>query len=121
MIKELPESEGSVLGVEITSKVSLEEEKEWIERFEKVIKKRGKISALVVLGEQASWGIDAGIEDLKWIMTHMKQFNKIAIVSERNVWKWLVAIDSPFARMVGIGEKYFELSELADAWKWVKE
>ncbi len=54
MIKELPESEGSVLGVEITSKVSLEEEKEWIERFEKVIKKRGKISALVVLGEQAS-------------------------------------------------------------------
>jgi hypothetical protein len=33
MIKELPESEGSLLGFEITGKVSLEEEKEWIGKF----------------------------------------------------------------------------------------
>lgn len=33
MIKELPESEGSVLGVEITGKESLAEEKAWIEKI----------------------------------------------------------------------------------------
>lgn len=120
MIKELQESEGSVLGFEITGKVSLEEEKEWIEKFEEAIEKHGSVSALVVLGEQASWGVEAGIEDLKWIMTHMKRLNKIAIVSESTVWKWLVALDSPFAKLVGIGEKHFELSKIADAWEWVK-
>ena len=121
MIKELPESEGSVLGVKITSKVSLEEEKKWIERIEKLIEKHGKVSALVVLGKQASWGIEAGIEDLKWIMTHMKQINKIAIVSESSVWKWLVTLDSPFAKLVGISEKQFDPSRISEAWIWIKE
>lgn len=121
MINELPGSEGSVLGFEITSKVSLTEEKAWIARIEKVLSEHEKISVLVILDEQAGWGIDAGIEDLKWIMSHMKQIKKIAIVSERPVLKWLVAIDSQFAKLVGIGEKHFELSQLADAWSWVKE
>ena len=98
MIKELPESEGSRLGFEITGKVSLEEEKEWIKNIEKALEKHDQVSVLVVLGEQAGWGIESGIEDLKWIMTHMKQLNKIAIVSESAVWKWLVALDSPFAK-----------------------
>lgn len=66
-------------------------------------------------------GIEAGIEDLKWIMTHMKQLNKIAIVSHSNVWKWLVTLDSPFAKMVGISEKHFEPSNMVDAWEWVRE
>ncbi len=121
MIKELPESEGSAIGFEITSKVSLEEEKEWIEKIEKAIEEHGKVSVLAVLGEEASWGIKAGIEDLKWIMKNMKKLNKIAVVSESNIWKWLVALDSPFAKMVGISEKHYEPSKIADAWKWIKE
>lgn len=120
MIKELPENEGSSLGFEVTGKVSLEEEKEWIENIEKAITKHKKVSVLVILGEQAGWGVDSGIEDLKWIMTHMKQLNKIAIVSESTVWKWLVALDSPFAKLVGISEKHYEPSKIAEAWAWIK-
>ena len=121
MIKELPESESPVLGFEVTGKVSLEMEKELIGRIEKEIEKHDKISVLVVLGEQASWGVKAGIEDLKWLLTHMKQVNKIAIVTESKVYKWLIALDSPFAKLVGIGEKHFEPSKIEDAWKWVKD
>jgi hypothetical protein len=46
MIKELPESEGSLLGFEITGKVSLEEEKEWIGKFNDAIEKHGKVRVL---------------------------------------------------------------------------
>ena len=121
MINELLESEGSVIGFEITGKVSLEEEKEWIEKIEKAFGKHGKVSVLVVLGEEASWGVKAGLEDLKWIMMNMKKLNKIAVISGSEIWKWLVALDSPFAKMVGIGEKHYDPSEIADAWKWIKE
>jgi hypothetical protein len=33
----------------------------------------------------------------------------------------LVAADSPFGKLVGVSEKHFESSKLADAWEWVKE
>lgn len=121
MIKELPESEGSLLGFEITGKVSLEEEKEWIGKFNDAIEKHGKVSALIILGDEASWGVKAGIEDLKWVVTHMKSFHKLALVSDNKVWKWLVSMDSPFSKMVGVGEKYFGSSEIDDAWLWIKD
>jgi len=63
----------------------------------------------------------AGIEDVKWIITHMKKLHRIALVSDSNVWQWLVKIDSYFAKMVGIGEKYFDSSEIDKAWAWVKK
>ena len=121
MIKELPQSQGSALGFEVTGKVSLAEEKEWISKIEKAIEIHGKINVLLILGEEAKWGIDAGLEDLKWLMTHMKQINKVAVVTDSKVWKWLVSLDSPFAKLVGVGEKYFPPSEIDEAWKWVRE
>ncbi len=121
MIQELPNSEGSVLGFKITGKVTLEEEREWIGKLEDAIQKHGKVSALVVLGEEASWGVKAGIEDLKWLITHMKKLRRFALVTDSKVWEWLVGIDSQFAKLVGIGEKHFKTSEIDDAWLWIKE
>ena len=105
MIEKLPESEGSALGVKITGKVSLEMEKEWISKIEKVIEEHGKVSVLVFIDEHASWGLKAGIEDFKWLSTHMKKIKKIAFVADSHFWKWYVALDSPFSKVVGIEEK----------------
>ena len=120
MIIELPESEGRTLGFEITGKVTLEEEKAWIEKIEDALKTHEKLNVLVVLNEGASWGLDAGIEDIKWITTHTKNIHRIAFVSSSSVWKWLVSIDSFFASMVGIEERHFDHADLPAAWNWIK-
>ena len=120
MIRELQGSAGSTIGVEITEKVSLDEEKKWTETLDMAIEEHGKISVLIVMGEEAKWGVKAGVEDVKWILKNMKKLKKLAIVSEKTTWKWLVALDSPFAKLVGISEKHFEPSELTDAWEWIK-
>lgn len=120
MIVELPQSEGCVLGFEITGKVTLEQQQEWIEKIESTLTGCDKISVLIVLSEGASWGLDAGVEDIKWVMRHMSHIEKIAIVSSSQVWRWLVSIDSLFASMVGISEKHFDHAELAAAWAWIK-
>ena len=65
--------------------------------------------------------MEAGYEDISWILTHMKHINKIAFVTHSKTWKWLIAIDSPFASLFGIGEKHFDTDCLSDAWAWVKE
>ena len=120
MIKELPQSTEDILAFEIMGEVTLEEEKEWIARFDKILEKKDKISAMVILGENASWGTWAGIEDIKWLYKNYKKFKKIAIVSESWVWKWLVAIDSKFAKMMGLEERHFEAHEAQEAWEWLQ-
>jgi len=119
MIKELGESKGSILAFEITGKVTLEEEKEWIERFDKVLETYDKVSVMIIFGENVSWGTKAGYEDIKWIIKHMKRFDKIAIVTDSTVWKWLITLDSQFAKLIGIGERHFESSEAKEALAWV--
>ena len=119
MIRELAESKGSVLAFEVTGKVALEEKKAWIEKFDKVLAEHEKVSIMVILGENASWGTKAGFEDIKWIIKHMKRFNKIAIVTDSTVWKWLITLDSQFAKLVGIGEKHFESLQAKEALAWV--
>ncbi len=121
MIRELPESKGAILGFEITGKVSLDEEKKWIERVEEAVREHGRVSTLVVLSDEAGWGIRAGIEDLRWITTHVKDLDRIALVSDRKIWKWLSALDRPFAKIAGIKEKHFQPEKIDEAWKWISE
>lgn len=121
MIRRLPPSEGATLGFEVDGKVSLEEERQWLETIEAAIARHGKLRILVVLHESAKWGVEAGVEDLKWVVTHMRDIDRIAIVSSSKVWKWLVTIDGLFAQLVGIGEKHFETSRIDDAWQWLKQ
>ncbi len=119
MITELPQSRDEVFAFEVTGKVTLEEEKRWIEKLDRVVKEHDKISAMVILGENASWGTWAGIEDIKWLFKNYKKFKKVAIVSDSSVWKWLTSIDSQFAKLVGVDEKFFEMDKKEEAWEWV--
>ncbi len=121
MIIKLKESDGNVLGVKISGKISLEMEKEWIKEIEKIIDEYNKVNVLVFLDNHASWGLKAGIEDIRWLFTHMKKIDKVAIVAKSNFWKWYVALDKPFGKLVGIGEKYFKPDDIDKAWKWLKE
>ncbi len=121
MIKELPRSYENNLAFEINGQVSLEDEKSWMSRLDVITDTYEKFNVMIVLGENASWGMGAGLADIKWIMKHMDKFNKIAIVAESDVWKWLIEVDSFFAKFVGIDEKYFDTTKLDEAWEWVRK
>ena len=121
MIKELDGSEGLILAVQISGKVSLEQEKELISKADRIVQEHGKIRVLAVLDDGARWGVKAGIEDLKWAVSHMKNIDRFAVVSSSTVWKWLITIDGFFAGMLGIGEKHFQTSEIETAWEWIRE
>ena len=121
MIELLPGSEGALMGVKITGKVTLEMEKDWIARIEPIVKEHEKLQVLLQMGEKASWNLDAGLEDFKWVMAHMKSISKIAIVADSKFWEWYVSLDKNFAKMFDIEEKYFKTEDIDSAWKWLKE
>ena len=120
MINELAQSNGATLAFEIVGKVSLEQQQAWIKKFDECIEQHEKISVMIILGETATIGEPSVIyEDIKWMVKHFKRFNKIAIISGSTLWKFLVTVDSYFAKMVGINEKHFEPTEAKVAWEWV--
>lgn len=120
MITKLPESAGSTIGIEVSGKIDAEQEDHWIGIFDKLLEEHDKINVLVVLDGKINFGVDVAYADLKWTFKHLKNMNKLAIVSDSHVLKWLVAIDSPFGKLVGISEKHFEKSQLDEAWDWAK-
>ena len=119
MIKELPQSYENNLAFQIDGKVSADDEKSWIARLNVITDEYEKFNVMIVLGENASWKMDAGLADIKWIAKHMDKFNKIAIVADSDVWKWLIKVDSFFAKFMGIKELYFNMSNINEAWEWV--
>jgi len=121
MIKELSRSKDNNLAFEINGKVSMEDEKSWIARLDVVAETYEKINVMIVLGENASWGLEAGLADIKWISQHIDKFNKIAIVGESDIWEWLIKVDSFFAKFIGIKELYFNMSNMDAAWAWVQK
>lgn len=120
MIKKLPQSNGAVIGVEVSGSISAAEEAQWIKHFDELIAEHETINILVVLDGKINMGLDVAYNDLKWTFKHLKNMDKLAIVSESKVLEWLIALDSPFGKLVGISEKHFELNELESAWRWVK-
>jgi len=121
MIRKLSESEGATIGIEVSGKIDIEQENQWIEIFNKLIAEHDNINILILLDGKINFGVDVVYEDLKWTFKHLKNMNKLAFVSNSKVLGWLVAADSPFGKLAGVNEKHFESSRLPEAWSWVKE
>ncbi|WP_299471846.1 STAS/SEC14 domain-containing protein [uncultured Roseibium sp.] len=116
----LPRSNGPVLGVEITGKIGIEQEKKLIAAAEDLIEKHDKISVLIVLGDHAFMSIEAATADVKWALTHMAHLHKVAIVADSKLIAALVAIDATFAKLAGIHEMHFATDEIETAWHWIE-
>ena len=108
------------IGIRVSGKVDQAQEQEWINTFNSLTAQHNKINVLVVIDNTFSAGLEAAFTDLKWTLGHMNHMNKLAIVSSGRVIKELVDIDSFFAKMVNIEEKYFDVNELETAWNWIK-
>ncbi len=120
MIKQLLHHNKEVLIYEVTQKVDIAEENEWLEQLNEYIKQKHKVRILIILGADARWSVRAGIEDIKWYFTHLKHIEKMAIVSESSLWKWCIKINI-FAKIFGTEERYFSVTQTDKALDWLSD
>lgn len=116
----LPRSSGPVLGIQVSGKLKIDQERELIAMAEDLLKTHEKVSFLVVLGDHVGASFEAAAADVKWLMTHLKQIARVAIVSDSKLLAALVAIDATFAKLVSIEEKHFSKDQIDDAWDWIE-
>lgn len=121
MYEILPRSEGAVLGVKVSGKLNLEQEKELIAKADELVSTYGKASFLVVLGDHVGVSFEAAAADIKWILTHMSKIARVAVVTDSKLLATLVDLDATFAKMAGISEKHFATDQEDEAWDWITE
>ena len=121
ILKKLPESHGKTVGYKISGKIDKVLENAWLLELDELIKEHGKINVLVWFDSKASWDFEAGMEDMSWGFHNVKNINKMALISSKDLWKWLARLSEPIVKLFGMESKYFEEPDIGDAWKWIKE
>ena len=124
MFTMLDGSEGDVLGVEISGGYTREDMEAFREAYEKVMQNHAHINILCKVDEMSVTGSEfkALWEDSIYALKHLKDFRHLAIVGNSKVTKILIELDNVFFGNKSREriEKYFDVDDLDEAWKFVR-
>ena len=119
MLKISDESEGNVLILEAQSRLTDEDYKTvLIPRLEQIIREHSKARLLLDMGDSfEGWEPKAAWDDTKFGLAHRKDFEKMAVISDRRWVEWALKVSGPFIS----GElKTFAPGERDKAHRWIK-
>ena len=119
MIEVLPESQGKVMGIKASGKVTAKDYEEvLIPRLEAVLQEHGTVCFLYLIDEDFQ-GFELGAmwDDAKAGLKHRKAFEKVALVGAA---QWMEVGMTLFAPLMKGELKNFPRRELATAWEWLK-
>lgn len=85
--------------------------------MKKLEEKFGKVKLMIILNAKGET-LSAMLEEFELGIKHWNKISKIAYVGDKKRWKPLIAIDNVFTKFE---EKYFDLNDLDEAWKWLGE
>ncbi|HEA69109.1 MAG TPA: STAS/SEC14 domain-containing protein [Desulfobacterales bacterium] len=115
MITILGRSKRNVFGFEASGEISESDIQGVAAQLDEAIKAHGKISWLFVMKTAKYTSLRAMYEDMMWLLKNIKHFDRMAIVGDKKWEKLLIKADG-----LVFGEKYFDISQLDDAWKYVE-
>jgi hypothetical protein len=119
MMRVLPESEGNILGVQASGKMTEADYNEtWIPKLKEIVQTHGSVRALLYMDETFDgWGLAALWEDAKFGLKQADDFEKIAVVGGPD---WVRNAVKLFGGFMKGDIKSFAGNELGEAWSWIK-
>ena len=115
----MPESEGKVIGLRATGKLTDQDYQEvLIPSLEALINQHGKVRLLCFIDEEFT-GLEAGAvwDDAKFFLLHKDDVEKMAIAGGP---KWIELIMKLFAPLMKGDVKTFSGDQLPEAWDWIR-
>ncbi len=119
MLEIMPQSQGKILAVRLTSKVTDSDyEKIFLPELQKLIEVYGKVRCLYFMdSEFDGWTLGAVWDDAKFGIRHKDDFEKCAIVGGPKWAEWGTKL---VAHLVSGQLKTFSGDQLEEAWSWIK-
>ncbi|WP_165871005.1 STAS/SEC14 domain-containing protein [Shewanella frigidimarina] len=119
MLQFIPVFDGNTIAVRASGKLTLEDFQQFLPQLETEIKRLGKISLLFEFDNFSGWDLDAAIDDIKFGMKHLSDFERIAMVGDKSWEHWMALIAKPF--LISSEVRYFNRENLQQAWDWLRE
>ncbi|MGD0828023.1 MAG: STAS/SEC14 domain-containing protein [Desulfobaccales bacterium] len=119
MFQIMPESQGKILGLRATGKLTDQDYQEiLIPCMEALIKKHGKVRLLCFMDEEFA-GVEAWAlwDDAKFFVPHRDDLEKLAVVGGP---KWITLITKLFTPLMEGEVKTFPSDQLFEAWEWIR-
>lgn len=120
MIEILPESEGKLLAIRASEKLTDEDYKEvFIPRMDQLMTEFGRIRVLISMADNfKGWEAAAMWDDANFGMKHKDQFEKIAVVGAPKWVEWGMKLGEHF---IPGSVKTFPAGELQAAQDWIRQ
>jgi hypothetical protein len=118
MITAMHTDSPKTLGFKMSGKLHDEDYRSFVPIVEAVLAKEGKLRLLLQFEDFHGWDWHAAWDDFKFGRKHYSDFDRIAMVGERQWEKWLAQLGKPFTKAT---IRYFHASRIDDAWTWLRE
>jgi hypothetical protein len=118
MIETIETGTEKVIGWKLHGTLHDDDYQRFLPQIESILTKQGKVRMFVQFEDFHGWDLRAAWDDLKFGVRHYSDFERIAMVGDRRWEKWMAALCKPFT---GAKVKYFDQSEVAEAWRWLQD
>lgn len=111
-------TEDNFIEAKITGKLTEKDYEIVIPELERRIEEYGNLRLLIILENFQGWTAGALWEDIKFDFKHFHDFDKIALVGDRNWEKTATLFLKPFT---GAELSYFTMEDLDEARNWARK
>ncbi len=120
MLEIIPRSQGKILGVRLTGKVTDSDYEEiFLPALQKVIDEFGKVRCLYFMDSGfEGWTLGAMWDDTKFGVRHRNDFEKCAIVGGPKWAEWGTKL---VAHFLSAEIKTYSEDQVEEAWSWIQE
>ncbi|ARS38056.1 hypothetical protein CA264_21130 (plasmid) [Pontibacter actiniarum] len=118
MVQAIETGKSDLVALKFTGSLDKEDYTLIVPSMEEKIDRFGKISLYWEMDNVEGWEPGGLWEDLKFDIQHTNNFNRIAIVGDRNWENWITKLMKPFT---SAEVKYFDLQQREEAMAWVRQ
>lgn len=119
MLEILPQSQGKILGVRLTGKVSDSDYEEiFLPALQKLIDEYGRVRCVYFMDSGfEGWTLGAIWDDTKFGVKHKDDFEKCAIVGGP---KWAQWGSKLVSHLISVDLQTYSPDQIDEAWNWIK-
>ena len=118
MIETFQTGSPNIIGFRLSGKLHDEDFRSFIPAVDAIVAAEGKVRLFAQFEDFHGWDLHAAWDDFRFGINHYGDFDRIAMVGDRNWEEWMATLCKPFTKAK---VRYFDASEIDAAWNWIGE